>query len=449
MQRRVRKGLASAHHDREAGRRRRRDDGRSWHDHALGRHQAGHLQGSPAVLLRGRHRPRPDDRSGQQQLRREVVAGRPVGSGDRQERLRWWGRLLQRRRWWGRLLQRRRWRGRLLQRRRRRLLGLELTQLATSQTTGARPSAGTSRLQSPSSPEQPRASGSGPIPTWAFAGMAICSFGGPLALAALSAPGLFADAGASTGLAMVASVVVFGAPLAIWLRYARHISSSGGLYAFVEAAVGRRLALAQAATWIVSYLLYLVYTTVQIVYDVLPAVVPIGKGLQTALALLIPIGIVGVMVAGRAAALLLLAAMAVGQVALAGVLDGVTVAHLSTPASAFTAGAPTGAVAKASAQSSLLYICGSLPLFLGGELKRPARTIRRGLTGTYLLTAVVISLAVVPLATSPGLMRTAIPGVTVARVFAGAGVAQAIGIGVAVSIAGVIVCEYVALMRLV
>jgi amino acid transporter len=279
--------------------------------------------------------------------------------------------------------------------------------------------------------------------------MAICSFGGPLALAALSAPGLLADAGPSTGLATVAAVVVFGAPLAIWLRYARYVSSSGGLYAFVQAAVGHRVALAQAATWIVSYVLYLVYTTVQIVYDVLPGVVPIGKGLQTALALVIPIAIVAVMVAGRAAALLVLAAMAVGQVALAGVLDGLTVAHLSTPASSFAAGAPAGSLAKASAQTSLLYICGSLPLFLGGELKRPAGTIRRGLLGTYLLTAVVISLAVVPLATAPGLLRTAIPGVTVARVFAGTGIAEAIGIGVAVSIAGVIVCEYLAVTRLV
>jgi len=242
---------------------------------------------------------------------------------------------------------------------------------------------------------------------------------------------------------------VFGAPLAIWLRYARYVSSSGGLFSFVEAALGRRVALAQATTWIVSYVLYLVYTTVQIVYDVLPTVVPIGKGVQTALALLIPAAIAAVMVAGRAAALLVLGAMAAGQLALAGVLDGVTVAHLSAPASSFAAGAPAGSLAKAGAQTSLLYICGSLPLFLGGELARPARTIRRGLLGTYLLTAVVISLAVVPLATAPGLLRTAIPGVTVARLFAGSGLAQAIGIGVAVSIAGVIVCEYLALTRLV
>ncbi|MGN6170115.1 MAG: hypothetical protein ACTHQQ_18380 [Solirubrobacteraceae bacterium] len=276
----------------------------------------------------------------------------------------------------------------------------------------------------------------------------VCSFGGPLALAALSAPGLLADAGGSTGLAMVAAVVVFGAPLLIWLRYARYVSSAGGLYAFVEAAAGRRVALAQAATWIVSYVLYLVYTTVQIVYDVLPNVVAVGKGVQTALSLPIPIAIVAVMVAGRAAALLVLAAAAAGQLALAGLLDGVTVAHLQTPASAFSAGAPAGSVAKAGAQTSLLYVCGSLPLFLGGELRTPARSIRRGLPAAYLLTTVVIALAVIPLAVSPGLLRTAIPGVTVARIFAGAGVAEAIGIGVAVSIAAVIVCEYLALTRL-
>lgn len=278
--------------------------------------------------------------------------------------------------------------------------------------------------------------------------MAISSFGGPLALAALSVPGLLGDASASTGLAMVAAVVVFGAPLLIWLRYARYVSSSGGLYAFVEAAVGRRVALAQAATWIVSYVLYLVYTTVQIVYDVLPSVVPVGRAMQTVLALVIPLAIAAVMVAGRAAALIALAAMAAGQLALAGILDGVTVAHLSTPASSFAAGAPAGSLAKASAQTSLLYICGGLPLFLGGELARPVRTIRRGLLSAYLITAVVISLAVVPLATAPGLLRTAIPGVTVARLFAGPALGRAIGLGVAVSIAGVIVCEYVALTRL-
>jgi hypothetical protein len=57
----------------------------------------------------------------------------------------------------------------------------------------------------------------------------------------------------------------------IWLRYAREIASSDGLFSLVEAAAGRRVALVQAAIWTVSYLLYLVYTTVDVVYDMLPS----------------------------------------------------------------------------------------------------------------------------------------------------------------------------------
>jgi fumarate reductase subunit D len=55
---------------------------------------------------------------------------------------------------------------------------------------------------------------------------------------------------------------------------------------------------------------------------------------------------------------------------------------------------------------------------------------------------------VAPLAAAPGLTRTEIPGFSVAQQFAGLGLARAIGIGVAVSTAGVILCEYFALTRL-
>jgi hypothetical protein len=287
-----------------------------------------------------------------------------------------------------------------------------------------------------------------PIGWWAFAGVAVASLGGPLALAALSAPGLVADATDSAGLAMLLAVVLFTAPLVIWLRFARHISSSGGLSAFVEAAAGRPVALVQAAVWIVSYLLYLPYTTVQIVYDVLPGVLPGERGYQTLLALLIPIALAGVMIAGRTMALIVIGAIAAGQLALAGVLDGVTVAHLTTPISTFGTSAPTGALAKASAQTSLLYICGSLPLFLGGEVARPVITIRRGVLGAFALTAAIVIVAVAPLAAAPGLARTDIPGVSLAEQFSGPVLADAIGIGIAFSLAGVILCEYLALTRL-
>jgi amino acid transporter len=288
----------------------------------------------------------------------------------------------------------------------------------------------------------------GPIGPWAFAGVAVSSFGGPLALAALNAPGLVTEVSDSAGLAMLAAVVVFALPLGIWLRYSRQINSPGGLYAFVEAAAGRRVALAQAAVWIVSYGLYLIYTTVQIVYDVLPNVVPVSGSVQTLLTLLIPVLIGGVMIAGRAVSLVVLGAVAVGQLVLAGILDAVTLAHISTPASSFTTVAPARPVAKATLNTSLLYICGSLPLFLGGELAAPARTIRRGLIGAFLLAGLVVVLAVAPLAAEPSYLFAPVPGVTVAQDFVGSGLADAIGIGVAVSIAGVILCEYLALTRL-
>jgi amino acid transporter len=318
-------------------------------------------------------------------------------------------------------------------------------------TTGARLLAGTrlipgSRLTQGAG--QPLDQQRQPIPRWAFYAVAFSSFGGPLALAALGAPSLLADAGDSAGLTSALSIALFAIPLWIWLRYAKQIHGSGGLFAFVEAAAGRRLALIQAAVWTVSYVLYLLYTSVQIVYDLLPAAVPGERAYQTPLALLIPIAVAAVMIAGRAVTLIVFGLLAGGQLILTGILDGVTLAHVSTPLSSFGAAAPAGALTKGVGQSSLLYVCGSLPLFLGGELARPARTIRRGLTGAFALTGLLVLLATAPLASMPGILRTAIPGVTVAQQFSSQGVAEAIGIGVALSTAGLILLEYLAITRL-
>ncbi len=290
----------------------------------------------------------------------------------------------------------------------------------------------------------PRSAGQ-PASGWAFTGLAVTSFGGPLALAALYAPAGLGGASAAAGLAMAGAVALFAVPLVIWLRYARRVNGAGGLYSFVEAAAGRRVALVQAGLWIVSYLLYLLYTTAQIVYDTLPAVLPAERRYQPVLEIAIPVALAGVMIAGRRAALLVTGVLAAGQIVLAAALGGVTLAHLPVPVSSFAGPAPAGALASAAGQTSLLYICGSLPLFLGGELARPARTIRRGLTAAWLVTAVVVTAAVAPLAAAPAFTRAPIPGMAVAERFAGHGFAVAVGLGVAVSVAGVMLAEYFAL----
>jgi amino acid transporter len=287
-----------------------------------------------------------------------------------------------------------------------------------------------------------------PIGGWAFLGVTVTSLGGPLALAALYAPNIIADASASAGLATLAAAVVFGAPLAIWLRYSRHITDAGGLYAFVEAAAGRRLALLQAGLWIFSYLLYLLYTTATIVYDTLPAVLPGIAPYRPVLEIAIPVALAAVMLTGRTATLAVTGLLAAGQMALVGVLATLAASH-HAPAASFGTGAPAGALATASGQTALLYICGSLPLFLGGELAHPIRTIRRGLVAGYLLVAVGVIAAVFPLAAEPGFTRAPIPGMALAQAYSGHSLAVAVGVGSAVSIVGVMLVEYLALTRLV
>jgi amino acid transporter len=285
------------------------------------------------------------------------------------------------------------------------------------------------------------------IGPWAFLGVTVASLGGPLALAALYAPTIVADASGSAGLSMVAAAVVFGFPLAIWLRYSRDIASAGGQFAFVEAAAGPRVARVQAVIWIVSYVLYLLDTTGSVVYDTLPAVWSGIKPYQTGLELAIPVFLAAVMLAGRTVTLITTGVIAAGQMVLVGILDGVSISH-AAPMSSFGASASAGPLATSVGQTALLYICGSLPLFLGGEVVRPRRTIRRGLLTGYLLVAAGVIAAVFPLASDPAFTRAPIPGMSVARVFVGNSLATTIGVGVAVSVVGVMLVEYLALSRL-
>ncbi|HEY7047031.1 MAG TPA: hypothetical protein VH373_07410 [Jatrophihabitantaceae bacterium] len=285
-----------------------------------------------------------------------------------------------------------------------------------------------------------------PIGTIPFLGVVIVSLGGPLALAALYVPTILDDASAAAGLVSIAGAVVFGIPLLLWLRYARDVAGPGGLYGFVYAAAGRRTALLQAGLWIASYALYLIYTTASIVYDVLPAVTPAVKPYQSLLEVAIPVALAAVMLAGRTATLAVLGGMAIGQLVLVGALAAVTIGH-DAPTGAFALRAPSTGLTSATGQIALLYVCGSLPLFLGGEVRRPASTVRRGMVGGTVLVAAGVTAAVFPLAQNPAFTRAAIPGMSIAQVFSGRPLALAIGIGVAVSVAGVMLVEYVALSR--
>ncbi len=280
-----------------------------------------------------------------------------------------------------------------------------------------------------------------------FFAIVVVSFGGPVALAALYVPGLIDDVSGSAGLVTLIAPLVFAFPLLIWLRYARDIASSGGLFAFVEAAAGRRVAVVQAIIWTISYLLYLVYTTEYVVYDILPSVLPWVRPYRSTLEVAIPIAIAVIVLAGRSLTSIVLLVLAVGQLGLVALLAITAIAH-AHPTSAFTTTSDVGGIVSASGNTALLFVCGSLPLFFGGEVAQPKRTIRRGLVVGYVLAAVGIVAAVFPLAANPAFTHAEIPGASLVGVYIGHWAGVAMGIGVAASVVGVVLVEYLALTRL-
>ena len=276
--------------------------------------------------------------------------------------------------------------------------------------------------------------------------VALASFGGPLALAALYAPTALADVTGSAGAVTVVGAAAFVAPLAIWLRFGRDIAGPGGLTSFVEAAAGRRVALAQAAVWTASYTLYLLYTSAYVVYDLLPPAWPGVHRWRPLLAVGLPVIVAALVIAGRRVAILVIAALGLGQVAVVALLDVIAVRH-APAAHAFHLSA-TNDTGHAAGSIATLFVCGSLPLFLGGEVRAPRQTLRRVLPIAFGIAALGVLLAVYPLARDPAFARAAVPGLSIASVDVGHAAGVVVGVGVAASVFAVMLLEYVALTRL-
>lgn len=288
-----------------------------------------------------------------------------------------------------------------------------------------------------------------PISLVLFIGLTIAATGGPLALAALYEVNVLGDAYRSAGLVGLLGPMLFVPALVVWLRYSEEITQAGGLYSFVEAAAGQRVAQVQAGLWILSYGLYLVYTVAYLAYDLLPAMFPWLLRFRPELQLLIPVVLAAVVLLPVRRCLTVIAASAVGQLGLVGVLIVISVRHLGAPASSLVGHGQRLDVGIAGANAALLFICASLPLFLAAEVRGGSPAVRRGLLTGWLIVAAMTAVAMVPLATAaPSILSASVPGVAVADAAGLPVPAAAIGIGVAVSVAGVIAAEFLALSRL-
>ena len=283
-----------------------------------------------------------------------------------------------------------------------------------------------------------------------FIGAVVASIGGPLALVALYFPGAAGGAMPASGLTMLLALLVFLAPLGVWLGFSERVASAGGLSAFVEAAVGRTAARVQAGIWIVSYFLYLPYTVTFIVYDLLEPVFPGLASYRSSLELVLPVALSLFAFIPLAGSLAVLGVVAAAQLVLVAVLGGLLFAHGGASSSTFTAHVGAAPLGRGVGAVALLFVCASLPLFFGAEVAGGSRTIRRGLAWGYGIVAVFFLFAAIPLATGIGnLGGGGQPGVAIAQAYSGRPLAIAVELGAAASTAGLIVLELLALGRLI
>ena len=254
---------------------------------------------------------------------------------------------------------------------------------------------------------------------------------------------------ASSGLATVIAIVAFSAPIAVWVLYSRRIASTGGLTAFVQEAAGTRVARVQAAIWAVSYALYLPFTVTDVVYDHLPTVFPGLTGWRTELELALPVAITALVLLRVTVALVLLLVSAVVQLGLLLALGVIELSNAAQPAHSLARHVGAGTLLDGGLALSLLFVCASLPLFFGSEVRGGTRTIRTGIIAAFCVVSAYLLVVAIPFSQMPPELRSAeLPGMAIADAYSSHTLAVAIGLTTVISIVGIIVIEFLALGRL-
>lgn len=283
-----------------------------------------------------------------------------------------------------------------------------------------------------------------------LAGFAVASIGGPLALAYQLLPDVIGSAGLpSIGLVTLVALALFAFPVAVWYRYSARIASAGGLYAFVEAAAGRTAARIHGAVWIVSYFLYLPATVTFLVYELLPSLAPGIAPYRATLELLVPLAVTAAVLAPLRLSLAPVALFAAAQLGLLVVLGGAEIGRVGFPLSSLGTHGNLGAVARGTGTGSLLFLCASLPLYLGAEVRRSKAVMGRTIAGASALVGLCVLFAVIPLAAvSQSLVGAELPAYAIAGAYLGHGTALVAGYATLLSILVLVFAEFVALGRL-
>lgn len=293
----------------------------------------------------------------------------------------------------------------------------------------------------------------GRAPGWgSLSGFAVAAGGGPLAVATVYLLGVGPLPLRLLVPTAVLGVALFLVPVTLWSHFAASVDAPGGQYAFVRAAWGERAARVQGGIWTFAYLLYLPYTVTYIVYYLLPVVRPVPARGQVGLELLLPVVLSLPVLAGTRVALRTLTAVAVLQLGGLLALAVVLLRAAPAPAALWTLPPPYAwlRVLAGAAQIAALLVCLSLVLYLGGRAGIRGALVGRALWCGYGVLAASTVLSAWALAGTATLaaQRSELPGEVLARTYGPPSLALGVGLLALLSVAGVIVAEYVALVAL-
>lgn len=294
-------------------------------------------------------------------------------------------------------------------------------------------------------PTEPGGRSAAGLPALLLLGFAVASIGGPLALLSFL-PGTAGGAVDSAGLVVALALAVFAVPLGIWLAFSRRIVSAGGLSAFVEEAAGRPAAVAHAWIWAFAYFLYLPYTITFVAYDLLPPVFPGAHAYRAALELLLPAAIVAFVFLPLRIVLGALGVLAAAELVALLAVAGVSFSHVGA---SFASSPGVEATGRGTGSTALIFICASLPLYLGSEIRGGSRTMRWTLAAAVAIVGGAFLVSALPLGAVPDRLRdAAVPGAAIAQAYSGRGLAVTVGLLTAGGTLALVVAEYLALARL-
>ncbi len=277
-------------------------------------------------------------------------------------------------------------------------------------------------------------------------GFAMSSVGGPLALAAV-----YLNFGASTfpqWAVVLTGFFVFLFPMYIWYRYSESISSPGGMYEFVYRAAGKKAAKLQGWAWAFSYFLYLPYTMSYILFYLLPSIFNLPTIYLYLLGILLPAMICFLMLLDKRVSLSVLTIGAAIQLLF--VVGMVFYIHAPSAMHYMWNAMPAKSI-SASFSFSLLLVCSSLPLYLGGEAKDARKRIGPSIVISVATVSMLLAIwaAVHPsVPASPGSYSAYQSGFALSMKYAPAAFSNALGIFIIVSIVSLVIAEFFALSRL-